>query len=82
MGLPVAVHVWEQSDTIFFFFFQIEYSKFEMSLNIHVVTIVMFPGVVFSHWSQHIAGACNSLLGDANHLKNILQGTSSFQFHM
>lgn len=78
MGLQIPVHVWEKLDRIFFFFFQTEYSTFEMSLNIRVVTMLMFPGVTFLHWSQHIAGAYNGLLGMQTILKKYCSGNFYF----
>lgn len=46
-----------------------EYFKSEMSLNNHMIMMFIFPGVIFSHWSQNTADAHSGLLEDAKHLK-------------
>lgn len=70
--------MYEKNWTEYSFFFQTEYSTFEMSLNIRVVTMLMFPGVIFLHWSQHIAGAYNGLLGMQTILKKYRSGNFYF----
>lgn len=50
-----------------------EYSKFEMLLNIHMVIILVFPGVIFS-----LLMPTTAFLGSAKHLKSIFQETFSF----
>ena len=49
-----------------------------MSLNIRVVTMLMFPGVIFLHWSQHIAGDYSGLLGMQTILKKYRSGNFYF----
>lgn len=43
-----------------------EYFKSEMSPNNHMIMILIFPGVIFSHWSQNTAEAYSGLLEDVN----------------
>lgn len=63
MGLQVQC-IYEDNGT--------EYSKFEMSPNVHMITILVFPGVIFS-----LLRPTTAFLGNAKHLKSIFQGTSS-----
>lgn len=65
MGLQVQC-IYEDNET--------EYSKVEMSPNIHMVTILMFPEVIFSLWSQNTAKSYNSLLGGCKASKKYLPG--------
>lgn len=48
-----------------------EHSKFEMSLNTHLVTLLMVPGITVLPWSQNIAEAYNKLCGGCKASKKI-----------